>query len=486
MSKIFSLLIVAIILTFSQMSYAQKNEKYASLVMDADTGTIISQRHADSKRYPASLTKMMTLLMVFEALDRGDLKKNDRIYISKHAASMVPSKFYLKPGQYIKVEDAIYALVTKSANDVAVGIAEKIGGTESRFGNLMTSRARSIGMKSTVFKNASGLPNSRQVTTARDMATLARYILQRYPHYYRYFSTRNFNYNGKSYRNHNRLLDSYKGMDGFKTGYINASGFNLVASARQNNRRLIGVVFGGRSSATRNSHMAEILDQGFKKAKNIRMAVVKAPPIPKPKPISQNISVYATTPAPIPKKNTIAKVSQADTASNYASIGAMTNRAAQQQIIQPSPLTQAIQNNQFETVLSNQQVATAPRQSIERVAVNPLPEPTIPNEWNNQNRQNAAMAQLPHPKDTIGKWSIQIGAFESRVKTDDILRRAIQSLPAPLTQSVRPLTVPLQTTDGTLFRARLGGFDQAQALQACTYFKDCMTVAPRAVKFNAQ
>ncbi len=469
------------------MSYAQKNEKYASLVMDADTGTIISQRYADSKRYPASLTKMMTLLMVFEALDRGDLKKNDRIYISKHAASMVPSKFYLKPGQYIKVEDAIYALVTKSANDVAVGIAEKIGGTESRFANLMTSRARSIGMKSTVFKNASGLPNSGQITTARDMATLARYILQRYPHYYRYFSTRNFNYNGKSYRNHNRLLDSYKGMDGFKTGYINASGFNLVASARQDNRRLIGVVFGGRSSATRNSHMAEILDQGFKKAKNIRTAVVKAPPIPKIKPISQNVSIYATAPAPIPKKNTTATVSRADTASNYASIGPLTNRVADQQIIPRSPLTQAIENNQFDNVLQNQRVAVASRQNIERVPVaTNAPQPTIPNEWDNQKQQNVAMAQLPHPKDTIGKWSIQIGAFESRVKTDNMLRRAIQSLPTSLTQSVRPLTVPLQTTDGTLFRARLGGFNQAQAMQACTYFKDCMTVAPRAVTINTQ
>ncbi len=459
------------------MSYAQKNEKYASLVMDADTGTIISQRYADSKRYPASLTKIMTLLMVFEALDRGDLKKNDRIYISKHAASMVPSKFYLKPGQYIKVEDAIYALVTKSANDVAAGIAEKIGGTESRFGNLMTARARSIGMKSTRFRNASGLPNSNQVTTARDMATLARYILQRYPHYYRYFSTRNFNYNGKSYRNHNRLLDSYKGMDGFKTGYINASGFNLVASARQNNRRLIGVVFGGRSSATRNSHMAEILDAGFKKVKNIRTAVVKIPPIPKVKPISQNISITTSLPAPIPKNNTTATVSRADTASNYASIGALTNRAAAQQIIPRSPLTQAIESNQFGTApLDNERVPISANN----------PEPTIPNEWDNQKQQNIAMAQLPHPKDTIGKWSIQIGAFESRVKTDNMLRRAIQSLPAPLTKNVRPLTVPLQTTSGTLFRARLGGFDQAQAAQACTYFKDCMTVAPRAVTINTQ
>ncbi len=422
--------------------------------MDADTGTIITERYADARRYPASLTKIMTLLMVFEALDRGDIKKNDRVYISKYAASMVPSKFYLKPGQYIKVEDAIYALVTKSANDVAVGLAEKIGGTESRFAQMMTSRAQSIGMKNTRFRNASGLPDSRQITTARDMATLARYMLQRYPHYYRYFSTRNFNYNGKSYRNHNRLLDSYKGMDGFKTGYINASGFNLVASARQNNRRLIGVVFGGRSSASRNAHMVEILDVGFKKAQNIRTAVVKSPPIPKQKPMTQTASLNAlpviSTPPPIAQKNTSL------TNNNYSTV------------LPSSGLTNALETNQL------------------GVAVINSPEPTIPNEWDSSKQTEIALNQLPHPKNTIDKWSIQIGAFESRVKTDDVLRKAIRTLPTALSLNVSPLTVPLQTTDGALFRARLGGFTQAQATQACTYFKDCMTIAPRSVKISTQ
>ena len=259
------------------------NPKYASIVMDADTGVILSQRYADKVLHPASLTKIMTLVMAFEALDRGDIRLRDRIRISNRAASMVPSKLGLPAGSSIRVEDAIYALVTKSANDVAVALGEHIGGSESKFAAMMTARARDIGMRSTRFKNASGLHNKYQVSSARDMAGLARYVLQRYPHYYRYFSTKSFTYRGKTYRSHNRLMSSYKGMDGFKTGYINASGFNLVASAKRNGRRLIGVVFGGRTSKSRNAHMAQIMDAGFLRAGKIRMARAK-PPKPQQKP----------------------------------------------------------------------------------------------------------------------------------------------------------------------------------------------------------
>ncbi|MCB1556154.1 MAG: D-alanyl-D-alanine carboxypeptidase, partial [Alphaproteobacteria bacterium] len=244
--------------------HAAPNPRYASIVMDADTGMILSERYADKQVHPASLAKMMTLVLTFDAIAQGRLALNDRIVISRHAASMVPSKLDLAPGETIRVEDAIYALVTKSANDVAVALAEAIGGTETRFARQMTARAWAIGMNNTRFRNASGLHDRYQVTTARDMAKLARYILNEYPDYYPYFGTRHFSYQGKDYENHNRLLGRYTGMDGSKTGYIQASGFNLVASARRDGHRIVGVVFGGRTAKSRNAHMVALLDNGFR------------------------------------------------------------------------------------------------------------------------------------------------------------------------------------------------------------------------------
>ena len=287
MRFIFCLLLTLIISSFAMMSVsdaAKPNKKYASLVIHAETGSIISQRYATKSLHPASLTKMMTMLLTFEALDKGKIKKSTRIRISSRAASMVPSKLGLKAGSTIRVEDAIKSLATKSANDVAVALAEHLAGSESRFAVAMTARARTIGMKSTRFRNASGLHHPSQVSTARDMAKLARYILKRYPHHYKYFSTRTFTYQGKTYKNHNKLLKTYPGADGFKTGYINASGFNLVASANQNGHRLIGVVFGGRSGKTRNAHMEELLNAGFKKVKTAKTIKQSPPPLPPMKP----------------------------------------------------------------------------------------------------------------------------------------------------------------------------------------------------------
>lgn len=244
-------------------SKSKENPKYASLVMDADTGAILFQKNADARRHPASLTKVMTLLLVFDALHEGRLDLDDRIMISRRAAAASPSKIGLPAGASIKVKDAIHAIITKSANDISIAVAEHLGRTESNFARKMTARARSIGMASTVFKNASGLHNPDQITTARDMAKMARYVINTYPSEYRYFSKTNFSFRGRSYHNHNRLMSTYKGMDGMKTGFINASGFNLISSAVRGNTRLIGVVFGGRSANSRNEHMANLLDKGF-------------------------------------------------------------------------------------------------------------------------------------------------------------------------------------------------------------------------------
>ena len=237
--------------------------RYAAIVVDADTGRILHAENAETELYPASLTKIMTIFMTFEAVREGSLKLDQRLPVSRVAAGRAPSKLGLKMGETISVEDAISALVTKSANDVATVLAEAIGGTERKFARLMTERARELGMKDTTFQNASGLPNRGQLSTATDMAVLARAVLARFPREYRYFSQRSFAWRGASHKNHNKLLDSYDGVDGIKTGYISASGFNLVASAKRNDVRIIAVMFGGKTSKARNDRVAALLDIGF-------------------------------------------------------------------------------------------------------------------------------------------------------------------------------------------------------------------------------
>ena len=237
--------------------------RYASIVVDAKTGKVLHASNPDRKRYPASLTKMMTLYMVFDALKRKKITLNQRLKISRRAQGMTPSKLGLKRGQTIRVEDAILALITKSANDAAVVVAEALGGTEIKFAQMMTKKSRQIGMRRTKFRNASGLPNRRQVSTARDMATLARRLIQDFPQYYHFFGTQRFSYKRRTFRNHNKLLANYPGVDGIKTGYIRASGFNLVASTKRHGRRLIGVVFGGKSAKSRDRHMRRLFERAF-------------------------------------------------------------------------------------------------------------------------------------------------------------------------------------------------------------------------------
>jgi D-alanyl-D-alanine carboxypeptidase len=235
----------------------------ASLVVDYDTGAVLYADSPDAAVYPASLTKAMTLYLAFEALKRGRLKLDDRLEVSPRAASMAPSKLGLKAGSSIRTEDAILSLVTKSANDSAVVIAEALAGSEAAFARAMTAKARLLGMTRTVFYNASGLPHPEQRTTARDMVRLGASLIRDFPDYYNWFSTPAFTYRGQSHRNHNGLLGQYKGMDGLKTGYIRASGFNLLASAKRDGRRLVGAVFGGNNAASRNATMAKLLDKGF-------------------------------------------------------------------------------------------------------------------------------------------------------------------------------------------------------------------------------
>ncbi len=259
--------------------------KYASLVMDAETGRVIHQINADTRNYPASLTKMMTIYIIFEALDSQLWTPRTRLRVSARAARQPASRLGLRRGNRITVEEAILALVTKSANDVATVVAENLSGSERAFALKMTATARRLGMSRTTFRNASGLPHRGQLSTARDMGILARALIRDYPVYYRYFSTDRFSFGGITHRNHNKLLKTYDGVDGIKTGYIRASGFNLVASAYRNGQRVIGVIFGGNSPNSRNILMTRLLNLGFKAMGNAaRPVVASAEPTPRPAP----------------------------------------------------------------------------------------------------------------------------------------------------------------------------------------------------------
>jgi D-alanyl-D-alanine carboxypeptidase len=239
--------------------------QFSSIIVDGNSGAVLSSNNPDGIRRPASLTKIMTLYLLFERLDAGKMKLDTEMDVSEFASEQAPTKLGLKPGQTLKVEDAIKGLVTRSANDAAVVIAEAIAGDETEFAKLMTRKARALGMSKTTYRNASGLPNDEQLTTARDQATLGRAIQDRYPRYYRYFATSVFNYRGQSIRNHNRLLGNVEGVDGIKTGYTRASGFNLVSSMRRGNRHLVGVVLGGRSGGSRDATMRNLLAENLEK-----------------------------------------------------------------------------------------------------------------------------------------------------------------------------------------------------------------------------
>ncbi len=285
--------------------------KQSAMVIDANTGKVLHAQFADEPRFPASLTKMMTLYMLFGEIDAGRLSYDSMIKISARANGMAPSKLGLDVGEEISVLDAIKALVTKSANDVAVAIAEHIGGSEYQFASMMTERARQIGMTSTTFRNASGLPNPNQKSTARDMCTLALRLQDDFPKHYRLFATNSFTFRGKTYKTHNTLMLGFPGMDGIKTGYTRLSGFNLVSSVRTDNKHLVAAVFGGKTAASRNAHMRMLLFRALENAstqktrKPAQQLIALPRPAAKPAPAAEPVDVAwaaETKQAPAPAK----------------------------------------------------------------------------------------------------------------------------------------------------------------------------------------
>jgi D-alanyl-D-alanine carboxypeptidase len=288
---------------------------YADIVVDANSGAVLHATNPDARRHPASLTKIMTLYLLFEQLEAGKLKLDSALKVSAEASGQTPTKLGLKPGTTLTVEDAIKGMVTRSANDAAVVVAEAIAENESEFAKLMTRKAQALGMKSTVYKNASGLPDDNQVTTARDQSILGRAVQERFPRYYKYFSIRSFTFRGQAITNHNRLLGKVEGVDGIKTGYINASGFNLVTSVHRGNRYLVAVVMGGGSGASRDARMRELITEKIAQASTKRTApmvaeatasepIVAAKAEPKPEPM-----VVAKA-EPKPEPMALAKVEQ--------------------------------------------------------------------------------------------------------------------------------------------------------------------------------
>lgn len=418
----------------AQRAASTPNKKYAAIVIEADTGYVLHAANPDKKLAPASLTKMMTLYMTFEALRTGKINRHSRLYVSDHAASQPPSKLDLKPGSTITVEQAILALVTKSANDVAVVIAEKLGGTEARFAQMMTTKARALGMNNTNFRNASGLHHPQQISTARDMARLSQALLRDYPEQYKYFSTTTFYYKGTAFNNHNRLMTTYDGMDGIKTGYVQASGFNLAASASRNGTRLIGVVFGGRTAATRNAHMARLLDRSFDRITDIRSAgLMRKPPAPQRKPgqtivaaaarpviATRDVTATAAVPARPPNRNT--HVASTASAPSFNAMGLVMGEGD-------------VDALGFKTITA-QDFA----------------------------RRN--------------DWAVQVGAFSTRESGMRALEAARAQLPSPLLQKTEYLLVPLNTNRGVIYRARIAGLDRDSAGKACNMIEgSCLVLA---------
>lgn len=388
------------------------NPKYASIVLDAETGKVLSSRYPDKIVHPASLTKMMTMYMVFREIEAGRMSLNDTIHVSGHAAAQPASKAGLKAGSRIKVRDALGLVVTLSANDIATALGEAVSGSESQFARDMTNVAHAMGMNSTQFRNANGLPNPAQVTTARDMAILARALLYHYPNQYHFFGMKNYSFKGKSYHNHNRLMNSFAGMDGLKTGFINASGFNLVASAKRNNRRLIGVVFGGRSWQTRNEHMAELLNAGFDKIKYEQ-------------PVVQQVAYKSLQP--------ILGQGAPPTAFATGTATTTTSSASTSLSVTPQRLNEGMRS--------------------------PVP---------------ATGASLG----ANGSWGVQVGAYSDQNLTRSVATRTAATLTAKYGVPAQALIVPFQSQNGLIYRARVNGLSQQQAVEACRLMTSCLVVQP--------
>lgn len=452
---------------------AHANSKYAAFVMDYSTGEVLHSRRADVLLYPASLTKMMTLMMLFDALERGQLTIDTKLNVSQRAADMPASKLGLRAGSTISVGQAIQAMTVRSANDVAVVIAEALGGTESEFAELMTTRARSIGMRNTTFKNASGLPNRRQKSTARDMGKLAYRLIRHYAGYYHFFSQPSFSFGGRTYRSHNRLVKSYRGMDGLKTGYTRASGFNLASSAIRNGRRVVVVVFGGRSAKSRDAEVVRLMDLGFERLPN-RSAEPLVASLPKPRPgtalvaptgVAAVIADAGVLPEPRPSTNSAGPVSAAQVA----------ERAEPASVAKPQSVLDALS--------AQERAALTKTETADAIAV------AAPSEGTSAATLLAVgLVAGPAKAAAIGDYAVQVGAFHDPSLAREAAHGAAALVPQILLRGDIEVS-PLQGRRKMVYRARVAGLDRDVADRACGLLQaqrqECFVIKTRPSRLAA-
>jgi D-alanyl-D-alanine carboxypeptidase len=465
-----------------QASADSSNPRYAAIVVDAHSGATLRQASADSLRHPASLTKIMTLYLLFERIEAGKLKLNTPLYVSEQAAAQSPTKLGLNAGQTIMVEDAIKALITKSANDAAVVIAEAIAGSEDGFAQQMSRKARALGMSRTVYRNASGLPDDEQVTTARDQARLGIAIQQRFPRYYRYFSTQSFTYRGDTMRNHNHLLGRVDGVDGIKTGYTRASGFNLVTSVRRGARHIVAVVLGGPSSAQRDAHMRDLIDRHIVEA-SVKRNAPKIAQVSKP-----------AEPTATPRIVTAPAIS-----APVDITAAITPRLApgSHDPINPTPVKTVPIKAAASPLLMPQLTAFAPAPEMAPAQTDTSPSPAVsearssipdalPASVSVTNHISAMgtlteppVARPPRHVTVPSGWAIQVGAFEQEGEAKQRLTTA-RNKAADLLGAAGPYTERTSKGDKIYYRARFSGLDRTQAEAACRQLKQndivCMTL----------
>jgi D-alanyl-D-alanine carboxypeptidase len=460
----------------------------ASILVDGNSGAVLEESNADGLRHPASLTKVMTLYLLFERLDAGKLRLDTQLSVSEHAAEQAPTKLGLKPGQTISVEDAIKGVVTRSANDAAVVIAENLGGSEEAFAQLMTQKARALGMSRSTYANASGLPDDDQVTTARDQALLGRAIQDRFPRYYRFFSTTSFVFHGVTIHGHNHLLGSVNGVDGIKTGYIRASGFNLITSVHRDGRYIVGVVLGGRSAFERDAHMRALIEG------NIRLASTQhsAPAIAEraiPKSETQLVASAGQVPARAEPAMIAPATARASVGSNDPIkpllVKTVTYHTVTVRTASMVPMPVLVPVNPPAQTQPEAQAARAFAASAEPIAApasnanTHIAEPVLradPIKVAAVKPADPAPETTPHAH---GGWVIQIGAFDSEDEARQHISDAKQKVHAALA-SAEPFTERVQKTDKALYRARFAGFNKDTADAACKQLKHsdfvCMTV----------
>lgn len=461
------------------------NPPAASIVVDGNTGAVLHASNADAIRHPASLTKMMTLYMLFERLESGRIKLTSEMPASAHAAAQAPSKMGLKTGDTIKVETAIKALVVKSANDVATVIAEYLGGDEPTFARMMTAKARSLGMSNTTYRNANGLPDDGQVTTARDQALLGRALQDRFPNYFRYFDTRSFVYEGRTIRGHNRLLGSVDGVDGIKTGYIRASGFNIVTSVNRNNRHLVAAVFGGRTASARDAVVRGLIEKTYQVASARRTA----PPVAEGTAVAEiPMPAKPPTPAPDPRPEVVATADSPEIGSTAPikanAVKTVLVHPGKVQVAALSELPPSGRNlmpphpkpatvSTIATVKSElpppgdagpgilgtlpAKQAAAPQQVASVGSTVPVPAPSPVQEATGSSRARSG-------------WMIQVGAFPEETAAKERLETAQTKAKAQLGHA-EPFTEKVAKGDRSLFRARFAGLEKNQAEAACKNLK---------------